>query len=44
MDTVFGLIELAFYVVSILVLSATVTYVVVRISPSSSKKAKAEKA
>ena len=44
MDTVLGLIELAFYVVSILVLSATITYLVVKFSPSNSKKRKAEKA
>jgi hypothetical protein len=43
MDTVLGLLELFFYVVSILALSATITYLVVRISPSS-KKPKAEKA
>jgi len=44
MDTVFGLLELAFYVVAILALSAAVTFLVVRVSPSSSKKPKAEKA
>ena len=33
MTTVLGLLELAFYVVSILTLSAAVTYAVVRISP-----------
>jgi hypothetical protein len=42
MDTVLGLIELALYVVSILALSATVTYLVVRFSPSKSKKPKPE--
>jgi hypothetical protein len=44
MTTVLGLIELLFYVLAILTLSATVTYAVVRFSPSSSKKPKAEKA
>jgi hypothetical protein len=38
MTTVLGLLELAFYVVSILALSAGVTYAVVRISPAKSAK------
>jgi hypothetical protein len=43
MDTVLGLLELAFYVTSILALSAGVTYLVVRFSPSRGKRPKAEK-
>jgi hypothetical protein len=43
MDTVLGLIELTLYVVGILALSATVTYLVVRFFPSSTKKPKPEK-
>ena len=38
MKTVLGLVELTFYVVSILTLSAAVTYAVVRISPAKSAK------
>jgi len=38
MDTVLGLLELAFYVVSILGLSAGVTYAVVKISPAKKPK------
>ncbi len=38
MRTVLGLIELVFYVVSILALSAAVTYAVVKISPTKSAK------
>jgi hypothetical protein len=44
MKTVLGLIELAFYVVSILTLSAAVTYAVVRISPIKPAKGEADKA
>ena len=43
MDTILGLLELAFYVCSILALSAAVTYAVVRISPSQSAKQSAPK-
>jgi hypothetical protein len=42
MHTIFGLAELAFYVCSILGLSAAVTYAVVRISPSQSAKQSAK--
>ena len=38
MDTVLGLLELAFYVIAILSLSAGVTYLVVKISPAKEKK------
>ena len=44
MQTIFGLAELAFYVCSILGLSAAVTYAVVRISPFQSAKQSADKA
>lgn len=44
MQTVLGLLELAFYVVSILTLSAAVTYAVVRISPAQSAKRRSDKA
>jgi hypothetical protein len=44
MQTVLGLLELLFYVVSILALSAGVTYAVVRISPAKSSKPKPEEA
>jgi len=44
MQTVLGLIELAFYVVSILTLSAAVTYAVVKISPTKTAKRQADKA
>jgi hypothetical protein len=44
MKTVLGLLELAFYVVSILALSSAVTYAVVRISPAQSVKQTADKA
>lgn len=43
MDTVLGLIELALYVLSILALSAAITYVVVRISPAKSVKRQPDK-
>ena len=43
MDTVLGLVELFFYVVSILALSAAVTYAVVKISPTKSGKPQADK-
>jgi hypothetical protein len=42
MDTVLGLIELTFYVLAILSLSAGVTYLVVKISPAKDKKPKPE--
>ncbi len=44
MHTVLGLLELTFYVLSILALSAGVTYLVVRFSPSRTKRAKPEQA
>jgi hypothetical protein len=44
MKTVLGLIELAFYVVSILTLSAAVTFAVVKISPVKPAKRQADKA
>ena len=44
MRTVLGLIELVFYVVSILTLSAAVTYAVVKISPAKSAKRQPDKA
>ena len=44
MKTVLGLFELAFYVLSILTLSAAVTYAVVKISPSKAAKSQTEKA
>ena len=44
MKTVLGLLELAFYVVSILSLSAAVTYAVVRISPTKTAQRRADKA
>ena len=43
MQTVLGLLELVFYVVSILTLSAAVTYAVVRISPAKTTKPHADK-
>lgn len=43
MRTVLGLIELVFYVCSILALSAAVTYLVVRISPMKSAKSQPDK-
>jgi hypothetical protein len=43
MQTVLGLLELAFYVVSILTLSAAVTYAVVRISPAKPAKGQPDK-
>jgi hypothetical protein len=43
MTTVLGLIELALYVVSILTLSAAITYAVVKISPAKSAKRQPEK-
>jgi hypothetical protein len=43
METVLGLIELTLYVVGILSLSAAVTYIVVKISPSKSSKPAADK-
>jgi hypothetical protein len=42
MDTVLGLLELTFYVCSILALSAGVTYLVVKLSPAKSKKPSAD--
>jgi hypothetical protein len=44
MKTVLGLFELAFYVLSILTLSAAVTYAVVKISPVKPAKRPADKA
>jgi hypothetical protein len=44
MKTVLGLIELAFYVVSILTLSAAVTFAVVKISPVKPGKSQVDKA
>ncbi len=44
MTTVLGLLELALYVVSILALSAAITFVVVKISPAKSAKRQADKA
>ncbi len=38
MDTVIGLFELFFYIAAILALSASVTWAVVKISPSESAK------
>jgi hypothetical protein len=38
MDTALGLLELVFYVAGILGLSAAITWVVVRVSPSESAK------
>jgi hypothetical protein len=38
MDTAISLIELALYIVAILALSAALTWVVVRVSPSESAK------
>ena len=43
MTTVLGLLELAFYVVSILTLSAAVTYAVVRISPMKTQPRQSDK-
>ena len=43
MQTVLGLVELAFYVVSILTLSAAVTYAVVKISPAKRSKPQPDK-
>jgi hypothetical protein len=43
MDTVLGLIGLALYVLAILALSAAVTFLVVKISPTRSSSAKADK-
>ena len=43
MDTVLGLIELLFYVLAILSLSAAVTYAVVRISPAKRPTPKPDK-
>jgi len=43
MRTVFGLLELVFYVCSILALSAGVTYLVVRISPMKPAKRQPDK-
>jgi hypothetical protein len=42
MDTALGLLELAFYVVCILSLSAGVTFLVVKISPAGGRKPKPE--
>jgi hypothetical protein len=44
MTTVLGLIELVFYVLSILSLSAAVTFLVVKISPAQSAKRSSSKA
>ena len=44
MKTVLGLFELAFYVISILTLSAAVTFAVVKISPVKPAKGQADKA
>jgi len=44
MRTVFGLIELAFYVASILTLSAAVTWAVVKISPTKTAQRQTDKA
>lgn len=43
MTTVLGLLELAFYVVSILSLSAAVTFAVVKISPTKSANSQPDK-
>ena len=43
MQTVLGLVELAFYVASILLLSAAVTYAVVKISPTKTAKPQPDK-
>lgn len=43
MRTVLGLLELVFYVCSILALSAGVTYLVVKISPLKTAKPKPDK-
>ncbi len=42
MDTALGLLELVFYVTSILALSMSITWVVIKVSPS--KAAKEQKA
>ncbi len=42
MDTILGLVELAFYVLAILALSAAVTFAVVKISPAQSAKRTAD--
>jgi len=44
MRTALGLLELAFYVGAILLLSAGVTYVVVKISPTKTDKPQPDKA
>ena len=44
MRTVLGLIELVFYVLSILTLSAAVTWTVVKISPTKATKHQPDKA
>jgi hypothetical protein len=43
-DTILSLVELTLYVVGVLALSAAVTYLVIRISPSQSAKEQAGKA
>ena len=43
MTTVLGLLELAFYVVSILCLSAAVTFGVIKISPTKTAKPQPDK-
>lgn len=43
MTTVLGLFELTFYVVSILTLSAAVTFAVVKISPTKTAKPQSDK-
>jgi hypothetical protein len=44
MRTVLGLVELVFYVASILTLSAAVTWAVVKISPTKTAKPQPDKA
>ena len=43
MQTVLGLVELTFYVAAILLLSAGVTYAVVKISPTKTSKPQPDK-
>ena len=38
MDTVIGIVELAFYIVGVLGLSMALTWIVIKISPSESAK------
>ena len=44
MDTALGLVGLVLFIVSILALSAGVTFVVVKLTPDRAKKAKADDA